>query len=196
MPWLVGGDFNEIYWDSEKLCGNRRAPSQMQAFREVLELCELQDLHSTGELFTWVNRMDSNNIIFERLDRFVRNLKWRLKYPAARVSSLDFYHLEHRPISLKLNGEQVQNRIRNGTRAQAFWFEKGWLLELECKEVIERGWGQEINPSQFSSTLHLAKVHCLAGMLPGVVEFLHCLNQNEISCIRSGIVHSGLTMST
>ncbi|XP_075475208.1 uncharacterized protein LOC142505947 [Primulina tabacum] len=48
IPWLIGGDFNEICFDSEKLGGNRRAPSQMQAFREILELCELQDLHCLG----------------------------------------------------------------------------------------------------------------------------------------------------
>ncbi|XP_073014526.1 uncharacterized protein [Primulina eburnea] len=45
MPWIVGGDFNEICCDSENLGGNRRAPSQMQSFREALEICELQDLH-------------------------------------------------------------------------------------------------------------------------------------------------------
>ncbi|XP_073049618.1 uncharacterized protein [Primulina eburnea] len=45
LPWLVGGDFNEICYDSEKLGGIRRGASQMQAFRNILELCELQDIY-------------------------------------------------------------------------------------------------------------------------------------------------------
>ncbi|XP_073046024.1 uncharacterized protein [Primulina eburnea] len=48
LPWIVGGDFNEICYDSEKLGGNKRVARQMQAFREALELCELQDLHGTA----------------------------------------------------------------------------------------------------------------------------------------------------
>ncbi|XP_073152378.1 uncharacterized protein [Henckelia pumila] len=47
LPWLVGGDFNEVCYDSEKFGG------QSRAFREVLEDCSLQDLYSEGEFFTW-----------------------------------------------------------------------------------------------------------------------------------------------
>ncbi|XP_073307184.1 uncharacterized protein [Primulina huaijiensis] len=141
IPWLIGGDFNEICYDSEKLGGNRRAPRQMQAFREVLELCELQDLHCSGEFFTWVNRRDSANIIFERLDRFVGNMKWRLHFPVARVTSLEFYHSDHRPLCLQLYSDQLQDRIRRANLHLSFRFEKGWLLEEGCREVIEHGWG-------------------------------------------------------
>lgn len=30
LPWLVGGDFNEIYFDSKKLGGNHQPSTQMQ----------------------------------------------------------------------------------------------------------------------------------------------------------------------
>lgn len=36
LPWLVGGDFNEICYYTEKLGGKKRPPSQMQAFRDTL----------------------------------------------------------------------------------------------------------------------------------------------------------------
>ncbi|XP_075483594.1 uncharacterized protein LOC142523746 [Primulina tabacum] len=70
LPWLVGGDFNEICFDTEKWGGNPRPLSQTRAFREALDVCSLQDLHGSGEFFTWVNRRSPNNLIFERLDRF------------------------------------------------------------------------------------------------------------------------------
>ncbi|XP_073019275.1 uncharacterized protein [Primulina eburnea] len=96
MPWIVGGNFNEICFDSENLCGIRRALRQMQDFRE---LCELQDLNGTEELFTWDNIRYYNHIIFERLDRFVGNMKWRMLFPAARLISLECYHSDRIPIS-------------------------------------------------------------------------------------------------
>ncbi|XP_073133789.1 uncharacterized protein [Henckelia pumila] len=102
LPWLVGDDFNEICFDNENLGGVNRAPAAMQAFREVLEVCELQDLHCSGEWYTWVNMRERTGLIFERLDRFVGNLEWKLLYPSASVSSLEFYHSDHRPIQISL----------------------------------------------------------------------------------------------
>ncbi|XP_073030650.1 uncharacterized protein [Primulina eburnea] len=141
IPWLVGGDFNEIFFDSEKLGGNMRAPTQMQAFREALDFCELQDLHCSGEFFTWVNCRESNRIMFERLDRFVAYLKWRLFFPAARATSLEFFHSDHRPICMRLKGDQINSHTSRGLHKSMFRFEKGWLLEDDCREVIEQGWG-------------------------------------------------------
>lgn len=63
LPWLVGGDFNEICHDSEKLGGNPRPYQQTQAFRDTIEVCSLQDLHGSGDFFTWVNRRSSENYI-------------------------------------------------------------------------------------------------------------------------------------
>ncbi|XP_073057177.1 uncharacterized protein [Primulina eburnea] len=71
LPWIVGGDFNEICFDSEKLGGNPRPLGQTRAFRDVLDASNLQDLHAEGEFFTWVNRRASPNVIFERIDRYV-----------------------------------------------------------------------------------------------------------------------------
>lgn len=37
-PWLVGGDFNEICYDREKIGGNPRPLHQTRACREVLQI--------------------------------------------------------------------------------------------------------------------------------------------------------------
>lgn len=76
LPWLVGGDFNEICFDTEKKGGNPRLMKQTRAFRDVLDDCSLQDLNGSGDLFTWVNRRSKENLIFERLDRYVGSVTW------------------------------------------------------------------------------------------------------------------------
>lgn len=149
LPWLVGGDFNEICFDTEKIGGNKRPPSQMQAFREALEVCELQDIYCYGDPFTWVNRRSAENMIFERLDRFVGNLQWRLLFPAARAFSLEFYHSDHRPIHLVLKNSFAQRSSNTINSTPLFRFEKLWLTEEDCGEVIKRGWETNVHGTLF-----------------------------------------------
>ena len=56
MAWLCAGDFNEILYSYEKEGGAPRSQGCMDRFRGVLEVCELQDLGFTGDVFTWRNK--------------------------------------------------------------------------------------------------------------------------------------------
>lgn len=56
LPWLIGGHFNEILYDGEKKGGSMHSLSQISAFRDVLNSCNLQDLSCLGDQFTWCNR--------------------------------------------------------------------------------------------------------------------------------------------
>jgi hypothetical protein len=53
LPWLILGDFNEIMFSHEKEGGNQRPAAFMQAFRDALMDCDLEDLGFQGEKFTW-----------------------------------------------------------------------------------------------------------------------------------------------
>ncbi|KAL8534891.1 hypothetical protein ACS0TY_010793 [Phlomoides rotata] len=46
--WLVGGDFNEIVLQSEKKRGTIRNRGPMNAFRDVLDFCDLLDVGAKG----------------------------------------------------------------------------------------------------------------------------------------------------
>lgn len=41
MPWFIGGDFNEVLNDGEKVGGNNRVPWQMTGFNSTLMNCDL-----------------------------------------------------------------------------------------------------------------------------------------------------------
>lgn len=56
LPWCVLGDFNEAMWSFEHFSVTQRSESQMIAFREVLEMCELVDLGFSGLPFTYDNK--------------------------------------------------------------------------------------------------------------------------------------------
>jgi hypothetical protein len=48
LPWLLMGDFNEILFSDEKEGGNPRPQHYMQAFRDTLTECGLEDIGYSG----------------------------------------------------------------------------------------------------------------------------------------------------
>lgn len=56
LPWICGGDFNEILVNSEKIGGNPKPQGQMEAFKEALDNCGLRDLGFHGARWTWCNK--------------------------------------------------------------------------------------------------------------------------------------------
>ncbi|KAL5774547.1 hypothetical protein ACOSP7_012104 [Xanthoceras sorbifolium] len=68
LPWIIGGDFNEILKDDGKVSGRCRRFRAMADFRDAVNGCGLLDLGFKGSQFTWSNRQDGENFIHERLD--------------------------------------------------------------------------------------------------------------------------------
>jgi hypothetical protein len=73
LPWLLGGDFNEILFGYEKDGGNIRPQRCMQGFRDALNDCNLDDLGYVGDMFTW-----HRGRMRERLDRVQVTKLWQL----------------------------------------------------------------------------------------------------------------------
>jgi hypothetical protein len=83
LPWMVLGDMNEILSESEKEGGAPRPLSYMQAFRDCLTDCGLEDLGYIGNIFTW-----KRGNIRERLDRAVGDANWSALFPSTGVHNL------------------------------------------------------------------------------------------------------------
>lgn len=91
LPWLVGGDFNEILFEL--------IYESVTSLLGYLDICGLHDLPYTGPRFTWSNKRQGDNLIFARLDRFVCNQAWQSIFPHAEALNLEFAGSDHRPIS-------------------------------------------------------------------------------------------------
>lgn len=81
----------------------------------------------------WVNRRSQGNLIFERLDRYVANIEWKLLYPVAQVKSLEFFDSNYRSIQLDLS----ITCSKTATRKLGFRFEPHWAMEDDCSECVK-----------------------------------------------------------
>ncbi|KAL4308850.1 hypothetical protein GQ457_01G020550 [Hibiscus cannabinus] len=76
LPWLLGGDFNEILADNEKQGGPHRARSQIDNFCNCLSNNNLFYCRPKKGWFTWTRSGPNTRTIFERLDRFIATPDW------------------------------------------------------------------------------------------------------------------------
>ena len=136
LPWLVIGDFNEITDASEKSGRLERNWYQMDRFRKVLTDCELKDMGFHGNRFTWWNGRQGRDYVYERLDRGVCSVEWRLQFPQARVRHVSFTNSDHEALALDF---QIREPWTNKL-PKRFYFENSWLQLEGCEEVIISAW--------------------------------------------------------
>ncbi|TXG63522.1 hypothetical protein EZV62_010516 [Acer yangbiense] len=98
LPWVCGGDFNELLSMSEKLGGSEKAIRDIIRFRQVVDDCEFIDLGFSGPKFTWNNMREGRDNVQERLDRILASTNWRNMYQQITIEHLGFNTSDHRPL--------------------------------------------------------------------------------------------------
>ncbi|KAL4323476.1 hypothetical protein GQ457_11G029000 [Hibiscus cannabinus] len=87
LPWLVGGDFNELLCHSEKEGGRRKPRGLIENFCDCLHRNDLYDYKPSSGWFTFTYSNGSHGTIRERLDHFVASLDWLSRHQLFRVTS-------------------------------------------------------------------------------------------------------------
>lgn len=100
VPWVLGGDFNEILRQHEKRGGPRRSWAQIAGFRSALNSCGLKDVKNDAD-FTWYNQRQGDDAVFLLLDRFLINRQGVLAFGDKGARVLDDYGSDHRPVSFR-----------------------------------------------------------------------------------------------
>jgi hypothetical protein len=142
-PWVCLGDFNEILYSSEKWGGNTRTNSQMDAFQQVLNRCQLFDLGYKGAKYTWSNFREGSGFVKERLDRGVANTGWRDLFPDAEVCVEEVTWLDHTPLALCT--ERIDTKKG---RTRHFRYEAQWAMEDGYRDTIMDAWTHNPNSGE------------------------------------------------
>ena len=139
MPWLCGGDLNEIFFGHEKQGGAARAQYLMNTFREATNYCGLADLGFRGPKFTWY-RGKNACLVQERLDRMLGNGGWLDLFPNSLVHHLNLRGSDHRPLLVELLRVNESSSIGKVWKRGRFHFEEAWVDEEECSTLIRNHW--------------------------------------------------------
>ncbi|XP_060968323.1 uncharacterized protein LOC115710989 [Cannabis sativa] len=160
-PRFLIGDFNEILSQSDKLGGSLRNESQIEAFRNTLDHCHLQDLPYEGDRFTWVKNRKAVTTIKERLDWVFTNHLWSSIFEVPTVSHLDFFSSDHRAIATTVTS--LHSTAAPPQKHSRFRFEKLWLADPESKEIISSCWSDVSHPDSITNITQ--KLECCAKSL-------------------------------
>ncbi|KAL5554075.1 hypothetical protein UlMin_041476 [Ulmus minor] len=139
LPWLCGGDLNEILFGHEKQGGAERAHYLMSHFRETINYCGLADLGFRGPKFTWT-RGNGASLVQERLDRMLGNSRWVDLFPNSLVHHLNMRGSDHRPLLVELLQADERSIFGQSWKRGRFHFEEAWADEEECSNIIKSHW--------------------------------------------------------
>lgn len=110
LPWIIGGDFNEIMFNKEKKGGPPKPYSLLNDFCDAIRNCELIDIGFSCDRYTWSRNRQVKDSIKERLDRFFVNAKIDQMAKTMKVDHLNFFHSDHWPILLDIGWENANHQ--------------------------------------------------------------------------------------
>ncbi|KAI0511114.1 hypothetical protein KFK09_011737 [Dendrobium nobile] len=134
-PWLVGGDFNCITNNSERIGGNSPHLLAMEDFNDMILNCNLHDIGFLGNNFTW-----NRGTMWQRLDRILFNDRW--------ISTFHNTHIEHLSRTLSDHSPLLLNVSTNSNAvSQPFRFQNMWLLDDRLENIIRCNWDAPLHPN-------------------------------------------------
>ncbi|XP_015054917.1 uncharacterized protein LOC107001349 [Solanum pennellii] len=84
-PWIIGGDFNVILNEEEKLGGLPFTQHEAIDFASFICMCALSEVHTIGSNITWWNGQIEEECIFKRLDRILVIQEFEEVFPSSET---------------------------------------------------------------------------------------------------------------
>lgn len=141
-PWIIGGDFNVIRHEEEKLRGLPVTINETQEFNQCISMCNMEEPQYKGSKYTWWNGRTDEGCIFKRLDRILGNDKLQSIFQLMEIEHLPRSGSDHAPLFL-------QCRVEKEQIIKPFRFLNLWLKEESCLEIIRDSWKTELTGDPF-----------------------------------------------
>ena len=88
--------------------------------------------------FTWRGpQIEGYSRLFQKLDRMLCNVNWRIKFREARMRILIRYASNHRPILIQFFSDSQDKNNR------PFYFEVTWISHTKIEKFIQENWRKE-----------------------------------------------------
>lgn len=71
--WVITGDFNALIDYKDRQGGDKVHHTELQDFRGCMDLCSLEEVHSSGSYYTSSNKQEGEDGIYTKIDRVLIN---------------------------------------------------------------------------------------------------------------------------
>ncbi|XP_042969044.1 uncharacterized protein LOC122301721 [Carya illinoinensis] len=136
IPWFLGGDFNIVRSEGEKIGGVCQSSRGRDEFNSCIQDCSLVDRPYSGNCFSWCNGRLGGGRIWARLDRVLVNTSFLSSFPNSCLMYLPRTSSDHCPMVTSL---WVDRRVG----PTPFRFQRMWCLHEEFLGVVSECWRQE-----------------------------------------------------
>ncbi|XP_028550871.1 uncharacterized protein LOC114579679 [Dendrobium catenatum] len=148
FPIIIGGDFNCILSQKDKLGGKRFKYTQgVQDFNNFISSCDLHELKFIGPRYTWCNNKTGGARIMERLDKCFLNSAALLSIINPVVKHLPRIASDHCPILVNLFNPTIR-------RKRFIKYEEVWSSYAASTGIVKNSWNKNMvgDPSSRAKT--------------------------------------------
>ncbi|KAK9733636.1 hypothetical protein RND81_04G080700, partial [Saponaria officinalis] len=153
-PFLLFGDINQVDFLDDKLGGRSGVIHGAEWYNKWKNMMNLIDVPFKGPRFTWTNKRDDEDRLFERLDKAYASYDWFNLYPNVGTKHYPIQFSDHAPIEVNFS----LNKLRKKKPYEV----ESWNLEFDdCLQMIKQDWAQQINGSVTFRCLCANSIHCI-----------------------------------
>ncbi|XP_075080250.1 uncharacterized protein LOC142165777 [Nicotiana tabacum] len=137
-PWMVIGDFNAILSVHDRVNGLPVKHSEMEDFQNCIQEIGLGQLSRKRCTYSWCNKREANERIYDLIDWAVGNDLWFMKYGKLEA----YYHIpecsDHSPII-------IRTEVAKQKLPRPFRLAHVLLSQESFKEVVHKVWEQQVH---------------------------------------------------
>nr|XP_016481434.1 PREDICTED: uncharacterized protein LOC107802438 [Nicotiana tabacum] len=140
LPWVVGGDFNVVLNEEEKIGGLPVYPQEYKDFAFCINSCGLFDNGYKGSPFTWWNGRPNAECLFKRLDRILVNMPFQTLFPTTEVEHLIRTGSDHVPLLMSC-GDRTLQKLKKVKTDLPIWSKLTYgdiFKQLDLRENVVR----------------------------------------------------------
>ncbi|XP_070040704.1 uncharacterized protein [Nicotiana tomentosiformis] len=142
--WLVGGDFNVISYEEEKIRGLHVSLNEVDNFRHCVNTFNLFDMGFKGSIYTWWNGRADEDCIFKRLDRCLANMEFQQMMLGMEITHLSKVGSDHSPMLLSYN-------LGTTPIKKSFRFLNFWAEHESFRDVVKENWTADFHANPFKN---------------------------------------------
>ncbi|KAK4274919.1 hypothetical protein QN277_018078 [Acacia crassicarpa] len=98
-----------------------------------MEDCNMMEVDTKGNRFTWMIMREGEGLIRECLDRVVVNAVWKTQFQSGLCCVLQAIGSDHTPLLLDLEPKE-------SVTPKSLGFDERWLMHPKLEEIVKAQW--------------------------------------------------------